>query len=224
MGVNPTEQPPRAGVSGKVGWLEPRRAPLFPQGPRGCPAGVGAPPTGAWGYGPSVRAAFPGRCRLGGRRVSTPEALPLGRGGLAGPEPLLGFPSAQGHEVTLGGSVLPCLEKPRQQVAKGARGRGGRCRPSQWGVPGTRPGARGSRVPPPGSPAAILAWEPAQGPATAAVFLAAAFSNCAAGRASDVKPSPPKGDCVRAPCVEVRWSAEQARSCRVGPRERVPRR
>lgn len=94
-----------------MGSSEPRRAVSSPS-----PRLLAAQPGVGGGCGPSFRAPFPGRCLP----RSTPEALLLGRGRSGWSQSLSwAFPRVQGHEVTLGGRVLPLLEELRQQVAKG---------------------------------------------------------------------------------------------------------
>ena len=168
--------------------------------------GWGPRPPAPGAMGPASGLPSQASAGWGPRARSTPEALPLGRGRPGWSQsPSWAFPRAQGHEVTLGGSVAPCLEKPRQQVAKGGPGVGvagaepfpvGSAWDQAWGR------GRGQGAPHTRLTCCRLSLGAGTGPAAAAVFLAAAFSSCAAGWASDVKPSPLKGrDCVRAPRV-----------------------
>lgn len=189
-----------------MGWSEPRRALFSPRLPVAALWGDGPPPTGAWGCGPSVRAAFPGRCRLGAVGAFHPRGSAAGkREAWLVPEPLLGFPSSSRPRGDPGGQ---CTAPPQEAEATGGQGRprggGGRCRALPGGErrgPGLGPGV-GQGAPHSQLACYCCSLGAGTGPAGAAVLLAPAFSSCAAGWASDVKPSPPKGrDCVRAPCV-----------------------
>lgn len=150
-----------------MGWSEPRRALFSPRVPLAALQGEGPPTTSAQGCGPSVRAAFPGRCQLGAVGAFHPRGSAAGkREAWLVPEPLLGFPSSSRPRGDPGGHVPPRLKKPRQQVAKGGPGAGvAGAEPFPVGSAGDQAwGWAGGKAPPtPGSPATVAAREPAQG-------------------------------------------------------------